>query len=303
MLSINPVAFSLFGVSVYWYGVLIALGLVSGALVASAREKPKGLQSGTLIDFLLICMPVAIVCARIYYVVFRWERYAEDILSVFSLRDGGLAIYGGVIGGVVVGYLFTKRRKLRFWALADLCAPGLALGQAIGRWGNFVNQEAYGVAVTNPGWQFFPAAVFIEEDMTWHAATFFYESLWCFGLCAALLLLEKKRFFRREGDLFGAYVFLYALERMAVEQLRMDSLMWGPIRVSQVLSFALMALALIILFRRSLSGRGAYAVFILSLLALVGMLAVVLAGLYAAWVVAAAALVALTVTLYLRSVT
>ena len=295
---VDPVAFRLFGVSVYWYGVLIALGLLGGALVATLREKSKGVRPGTIVDFLLIAMPAAIVGARLYYVAFRWERYASDLMKAFSLRDGGLAIYGGVIAGVIVGALFTRRRRVRFAALADLCAPGLALGQAVGRWGNFVNQEAYGVAVTAERWQFFPAAVFIDEDMAWHAATFFYESAWCLMLCAALLILEKKRFFRREGDVFGAYVYLYALERLAVEQLRLDSLMLGPMRISQILSLALMAAVLIVCFLRGARSGRRRVLFVASLSALIPMVVAVLRGVYALQIVAAAALVALGFLLY-----
>ena len=149
-----------------------------------------------------------------------------------------MAIYGGIIGGVLAGYLYARRKGLPFLRLADLAAPSIALGQAIGRWGNFINQEAYG-AVAAPAWQCrFPISVFIQADGQWHYATFFYESAWCFLIVAALLIAERKRLFRRDGDIFFAYIFLYALERSLVEGLRTDSLYLGPFRVSQLLSLA-----------------------------------------------------------------
>ena len=139
-------------------------------------------------------------------------------------------------GGVLAGYLYARRKGLPFLRLADLAAPSIALGQAIGRWGNFVNQEAYGAVATQPWQQRFPISVFIRADGQWHFATFFYESAWCFLIVAALLAADGKKLFRRDGDGFLAYVFLYALERALVEGLRTDSLYWGPFRVSQVLA-------------------------------------------------------------------
>ena len=149
-----------------------------------------------------------------------------------------MAIYGGIIGGVLAGYLYARRKGLPFLRLADLAAPSIALGQAIGRWGNFVNQEAYGAVATQPWQQRFPISVFIRADGQWHFATFFYESAWCFIIVAALLIAERRHRFRRDGEIFRSYVFLYALERALVEGLRTDSLRLGPFRVSQLLSLA-----------------------------------------------------------------
>ena len=251
----DRVAFSLFGFPIYWYGLLIAFGLVLGVLCGMLREKKLGFEKDTTLDFLLIALPLALICARAYYVAFSWEVYAAHPLSILNLRAGGLAIYGGVIGGVIAALIFSGRRKVSFAALADLSAPGLAIGQAVGRWGNFFNQEAYGVALTNPSLQFFPAAVYIEADGLWHAATFFYESIWCFIIFAVLLIAEHRDFFKRRGDLFATYLFLYAAERIVVEGLRTDSLMLGRIRVSQLLSAALMLGVLIWILSRRVSAR------------------------------------------------
>ena len=159
------------------------------------------------------------------------------------MRDGGLAIYGGLLGGMLGAFLYARHAKIPFMQLADLAAPALALGPCIGRWGNFVNQEAYGNPVTDPAWQFFPAAVYIEREGGYFQATFFYESAWCFLIVLFLLLAEKRGWFRKRGDEFLAYALLYAVERAVVEGLRSDSLYWGGIRVSQLLSL-LIALAI-----------------------------------------------------------
>ena len=189
------------------------------------------------------------MCARLYYVIFSWQAYADDPIRALYIWEGGMAIYGGIIGGVLAGWLYARRKKLPFLKLADLAAPSIALGQAIGRWGNFVNQEAYGAVVAHAWQRRFPIGVFIQADGQWHYATFFYESAWCLLIVAALLLAEKKRRLRREGDIFLAYVFLYALERALVEGLRTDSLYLGPLRVSQLLSLAALMVCAIVLLR------------------------------------------------------
>lgn len=233
--------------SIHYYGILIALGALGGVLLAVFREKRLNLPKDTALDLALWCIPAAIVCARIYYVVFEWEHYRDQLLSVFDLRSGGLAVYGGILGGLLAGLIYAKIKKLSFRKLADLASVSVALGQAVGRWGNFFNQEAYGIAIENAKLRFFPAGVFIEQDGLWHYAAFFYESLWCLLIVIALLLLERKRFFHRDGDVFLWYAALYAAERAVVENLRTDSLFWGAFRVSQALSLLAVA-AICVLF-------------------------------------------------------
>ena len=239
-MRIDRVAFTLFGRSIYWYGVIIAAAVLLGTLLACRRERRAGLSDGTVLNFVLLAIPAALVCARIYYVAFSWDLYKDNLLSVFNVRQGGLAIYGGVIGGIAVALLYGRKKGFSFWTLADVCAPSLALGQAIGRWGNFFNQEAFG-RLSPASLSFFPLSVYIEADACWHLATFFYESAWCFLLVLALLLLERIRFFKRRGDVFAWYVLLYGFERAVVEGLRTDSLYWGTLRVSQLLSAAILA--------------------------------------------------------------
>lgn len=250
MLRFTPVSAVILGLEIHWYGVIIAFGMALAVLLAVRREGRLGLPKDTALDLALAGIPTAIVCARLYYVIFAWREYADQPVRALYVWEGGLAIYGGILGGVLAGFVYARVKKLPFLRLADLAAPSIALGQAIGRWGNFVNQEAYGRVATQPWQQRFPVGVFIRADGQWHFATFFYESVWCFLIVAALLIAERKGRFRRDGALFRAYVFLYALERALVEGLRTDSLYLGPLRVSQLLSLvALIACAAVALAR------------------------------------------------------
>ncbi len=232
----NPsrVAFTVFGRDVYWYGVLIAAAVLIGIILSYRRAKQYGVKQDDIIDFALWAVPVAVICARLYYVVFEWDIFKGDLLKILRLWEGGLAIYGAVIGGVVTAVIFCRARKISFWSIADIVAPALVLGQAIGRWGNFFNQEAFGIQVTNPAHMWFPLAVRIDATNTIHYATFFYESLWCFLIFVFLMLMSKR--FKHRGDCFLWYVTLYSFERALVEGLRTDSLYIGDVRVSQLLS-------------------------------------------------------------------
>ena len=248
MFQITRSALTLFGYEVRWYGILIALGVLLAVLLADRREARLGLKPDTAINIALIAVPVAILCARAYYVLFSWSYYAAHPSDILNIRQGGMAIYGGVIGGVLAGFFYCRATRTSFAAGLDLAAPSIALGQAIGRWGNFLNQEAYGRMVANPKLRFFPLAV--EIGGSWHWATFFYESLWCALIVLFLLSMERKGLFRRRGDVFGWYLFLYGLERALVEGLRTDSLYLGPMRVSQLLSLAAVLVLTLALARR-----------------------------------------------------
>lgn len=177
---------------------------------------------------------------RLYYVAFTWDLFRSRPLAILEIWKGGLAIYGALIAGVLAALVFSRRRKLCLFTLVDMVVPGLALAQCIGRWGNYFNMEAYGLPITNPAWQFFPAGVLIPENgqPVWHMATFFYESLWDLGVFIALQSLRKHC--RRPGDLTCWYVVLYGAGRLIVEGLRMDSLMAadGSARISQLVSVA-----------------------------------------------------------------
>ncbi len=264
---IDPIAlqFGLFGldISIHWYGIIIAVGMLLAIVLAMHRAKRVGIDPDSILDLALLVIPFSIVFARLYYVTFMWnEIYANGpFWKVFAVWEGGMAIYGGVIGGLLGVWIYTLfNRKVKLLTWADLLAPCLILGQAIGRWGNFVNQEAYGYAITNPAWQWFPAAVYISADAQnpYHMATFFYESMWNFLVFAFLLVYDAKAKHKKTGDIFWFYLMLYGIGRCVIEGLRTDSLYVGgsAIRVSQVLSGILVAAAAIVLvYNHFLKGR------------------------------------------------
>lgn len=256
MPGIDRVAFRMFSVPVYWYGITMASGILSALIICMSREKVYGLKKDTSVSLALWAVPFSLIGARIYYVAFSLNQYLSDPLSIFDLRGGGLGLYGSLIAGVIVGYFFSKANGVSLLTLCDLVAPAFAMGQAIGRWGNFFNQEAYGAVTANPSLRFFPVSVFIESDGLWHLATFFYESIWCLALSIGLLIYERKAATRRKGSVFLWYIVMYSLERAVVEGLRTDSLMLGDIRVSQLLSvIALIACVIILILRRDKRNR------------------------------------------------
>ena len=214
----NPVAFTVFGIEVRWYGVLIALGMVLATLLTYKRAPRHGLEPDRVLDFILICIPVGIIGARLYYVVFNWSMYEGDFLKLINLRLGGLAIHGGLIFGIAAAVILCAVWKIRPLNVMDLAVPGVALAQAIGRWGNYFNSEAHG------GPTDLPWAVMVNGQ-TYHP-TFLYESIWCFLLFLFLIYMDNHR--RFEGQIFLLYGILYSVERFFVEALRTDSLMIGP---------------------------------------------------------------------------
>lgn len=230
--------FGIEGLNIAWYGVIIAFGMLLGGTLAIYRCKKTGIDKDHIYNFALILIPVCIVCARAYYVIFEWDNYKDNLLDIFAINQGGLAIYGGVIGGVITAAIYCKVKKVSFLSFADTLMPSLVLGQSIGRWGNFVNQEAFGNLITDTRLQFFPYGVYIEELGEWHQATFFYESsLNCILLIVMLLAYPH---FKRKGYLLSLYMIGYGAIRFFVEGLRTDSLYIAPgLRVSQLLSLVL----------------------------------------------------------------
>ena len=223
-----------------WYSFLIVIGASLAIFLASREERRAGLPRDTVIDLALFLLPGGIIGARLYYVLFSWSQFKDDLLSIVRVWEGGLAIYGGIIGGLLVLLLFCRKRRLSLLALCDIIAPGLVLAQSIGRWGNWFNIEAYGLTVTDPSLCFFPFAVQVPADgYAWHLATFFYESLWNLLVFVFLMIGRRKRLHRR-GDVFCFYLLLYAAGRLVIEELRLDSLYASSsVRVSQLLSILL----------------------------------------------------------------
>lgn len=232
-----------------WYAVLIVSAIVIGLVYCIHEARRIGVSQDAIIDFALYAIPLGIVFARLYYVVFRFNMYSEDFFSIFNIREGGLAIYGGVIGGLIAARIAARKHDIPMLTLLDIVAPALVLGQGIGRWGNYINMEAYGLRIGEEYLQFFPFAVEIPVGTVWywHMATFFYE--FCWDMLVFSLLLAVRHFLRRKGDVFCWYLLLYCAGRTVIEGLRYDSLTFISefVRISQVLS-ALAALGVVIYF-------------------------------------------------------
>ena len=219
-----------------WYGVIIALGVLLAVLYAMRRAKDFGLTGDDILNMLLVGLPCAIVGARLYYVIFEWDRFFGAGIPWYqflNLREGGLAIYGGVIGASLALILYcglSKKRRAKMLPSFDIIGLGLLIGQAIGRWGNFFNREAHG-GVTN---SFLRMGIIENGQLIYVHPTFLYESLWNLIGLALIHFLSKKRKF--DGQVFLYYIIWYGLGRAWIEGLRTDSLYWGPFRVSQVLA-------------------------------------------------------------------
>lgn len=229
----NPdrVAFTLFGRDIYWYGILMAAGILIAIWLAGKEEKRKRLPQDTILDACLYMIPLGVICARLYYVIFEWQYYGQHPIEILYIWQGGLAFYGSLLGGLLGLWLYGRHKKVRMLRIMDCVAPGLVLAQAIGRWGNFFNQEAFGLPVNNGSLMWFPLTVRIDGphyfngqlcSNPYHLATFFYESVWCFLVFIFLWANRKK--FKHDGDAFLTYGLLYGFERMFVEGLRGDSL-------------------------------------------------------------------------------
>lgn len=251
MMSI-PYSRYVFG-SLPWYSVLIITGMIAAIALCSHEEKRRQLPQDTVIDLAFWVLPLGLLGARLYYVIFQWPMFSDDLLSILRIWEGGLAIYGGVIGGLLGVLLFSWQRKIHPFVLTDMIVPGLSLAQGIGRWGNYFNMEAYGREITNPAWQFFPLGVQIPKNggYTWHMATFFYESCWDITVFLLLWFVIRKRS-KTPGTTTLWYFLLYGIGRFLIEGLRTDSLMSGSIRVSQLLSLALVVVSAALLIIRAI---------------------------------------------------
>jgi len=255
-LDINPVAFTVFGRPIFWYGILISLAFFAAVYMAAKQSKNFGISQDDVLDMILYAGPIGIIGARLYYVIFSWENYRDDFLGVFRIWEGGLAIYGGIIAGVITALLFTKIRKLDTLKVFDFAVVYIPLAQAIGRWGNFFNQEAFGTN-TNLPWGMtsegtvrylqglVEKGVSVDPFLPVHP-TFLYESIWNF--IVFFILLNRRKNKKADGEVFLFYLALYGLGRFFIEGLRTDSLMLGNLRVSQLLSALFLIAAVVMLF-------------------------------------------------------
>ncbi len=233
-ITVDPASsFSIGPLTVHYYGLIIAIGLVLAVLYCCRRSKEFGIKEDDLLDGVLWVTPFAILCARAYYCVFSWQMYADDPISVLYIWKGGLAIYGGVLGAILGVAVFCRIKKVSLPMVLDLVSLGFLIGQSLGRWGNFFNREAFGAETDS-----FLRMGLMDNlgNVTYYHPTFLYESVWNGVGFVLLHFLSKKR--RYDGQVALGYCFWYGLGRCFIEGLRMDSLYWGPFRVSQLLAGA-----------------------------------------------------------------
>lgn len=257
-MPLDRIAIQLGPFPIYWYGVIIATGVLLALWLATREGRRLGLPKDTFVDLLMWAVPIAIISARLYYVIFEWDVYSQNPSKIFAIWEGGIAIHGALIGSVITAIVFTKKRNLSFWKLADIAAPSILLGQAIGRWGNFMNQEAHGGPVTREFLENLMLPEFIINQMyidgVYYHPTFLYESLWNFA--GVILLLVLRRVNLRRGESFLTYVIWYSIGRLFIEGLRTDSLLVfnTSIRIAQVLSVVLIVVGIVLIVVRRKRG-------------------------------------------------
>lgn len=259
---LSRTAFTVFGQDIYWYGIFIGLGVILGVLLALHEAKRTGQNPDTYLDFIIYAMIIAIIGARLYYVIFSWDFYSQHPEKIFAIREGGLAIYGGIIGGVLTAIVYSRVKKKNFWVMADTMAPSLILGQMLGRWGNFCNKEAFGGFTDNLFAMRYQLSQVRASDVTPDILqnlvtvngvdyiqvhpTFLYESMWSLCVFIILLILQRKKKFN--GQVCATYFFGYALGRVWIEGLRTDQLCIGNVPVSQALSAVLIIASVVLYF-------------------------------------------------------
>ena len=245
---IDPVAFQIGPFAVRWYALCIVSGLILAVFLAMREAPHKKILSDDILDFILIAFPLSILGARLYYVIFKLDYYSQNLGEIFAIWNGGLAIYGGLITGAIVLYIFADRKLINTWDFLDIAAPSVLIAQSLGRWGNFFNQEAYGVAVESL--DFLPS--FIKNQMyidgSYRQPTFLYESIWNVIGFALILIFRRRLKGIRRGHITAFYLMWYGFGRLIIEGMRTDSLMFLGLRVSQLLSAVLIGLGIFIVF-------------------------------------------------------
>lgn len=247
----SRVAFSISGFDIYWSGLLLAVGIILAIVLAQVESKRKKLPEDTAVDLCLIGIPVGVVFARLAYILIHLSYYKADPLSMLYFWDGGLSVYGAIAGVLIGIVIYSLAKKLKFFALTDLLAPGLLLAQAFALWGNFFDQTNYGPEVKSASLEWFPFSVLIEKTDTIHYAAFFYGFVWCALVFAALWLIVRKRA-KREGAVTLWYLLLYSVGEFALEFLRQSSeTVFGSLRVTHLVFSVLALAALLLLVLRS----------------------------------------------------
>ena len=255
ILTINPVAFKFGNLSVKWYGIIMAVAIILAVSMAIFEGRKRQIESDDFMDLLLWAVPLGYVGARIYYVIFEWHYYSQHLDEIIAIWNGGIAIYGGLLAGLAVLLVFCYKRMLPPFLMLDIITPGVMAAQILGRWGNFINQEAHGGPTTLAFLQSLHLPDFIINQMkiggVYYQPTFLYESFFnLIGLLIILLLRHRKHLFK-QGEIFMLYLAWYSVVRFFVEGMRTDSLyLWGSIRVSQMLSVILLIVVIVLFIYR-----------------------------------------------------
>ncbi|WP_379128652.1 prolipoprotein diacylglyceryl transferase [Paenibacillus sp. sgz500958] len=293
-LALDPIVFTIGSLPVHWYGLILGFGALAGLFLAIREGKRFGIPQEFFMDLLLLGFPSAIIGARIYFVAFKWDDYKNNLLDVFKIWNGGIAIYGALIGAVICAIIYIRYKGYPFWRIVDICAPSLLAGQMIGRWGNFINQEAYGGVVQESFLRdklhlpdFIVNQMYINDGVSvaFRHPTFLYESIWSLAGIILLMVLRRQKFMRA-GELFLSYFIWYSIGRFFIEALRTDSLgfngskgvaslingLWSPmkwfgfeqgyldpsygnVRISQLLALLIIVVALALIIYRRVSGQ------------------------------------------------
>lgn len=238
--AINPIAFNIGPIEVHWYGIIIASAMVLAVILSVREGKRRGIKEDTIYDLLLWGLPIGLICARIYYVVFQWPYYAANPSEIYRIWDGGIAIYGGLIGALATLIVLCHYEKVSAWLLLDVVSPTVIMAQGIGRWGNFINQEAHGRPTTLHFLESLHLPAFIINQMNingvYYQPTFLYESVWDILGFIILMSLRHRHHLFKQGEILFSYLIWYSFGRFFIEGMRTDSLMLGSLRVSQWLS-------------------------------------------------------------------
>lgn len=254
----NPELVNLFGLSIRWYSVLILFGVVVGIYLLRREALRYGMNWDFIFNLSFWTIIIGIIGARVYYVIFNWSEYSGDLLSIFKIWNGGLAIHGGLLAGAITVLVYCKRVKANTLKVIDMALPSVMIAQAIGRWGNFFNSEAHGVATTLSKLKSLHIPNFIAEGMcidgVYYHPTFLYESLWCiFGFIILIIIRRNK--YTKIGTVTGTYLMWYSTGRFFIEHLRTDSLMIGGFRVAQIISILLFLTGLFLIIRNKRQGK------------------------------------------------
>jgi phosphatidylglycerol:prolipoprotein diacylglycerol transferase len=254
----NRVLLDLGFIQIYWYSVCIVIGMMVGMYLVYSESQKKKISENLITNLIFYTVIISIIGARLYYVVFKWDYYSKNLLEIFEIWNGGLAIHGAIITGGLFLIYYTRKHKIDTLKILDICCVGLIIGQVFGRWGNFFNQEAYGAEVSLSFLKSLHLPGFIIDGMhingSYYHPTFLYESLWCI-IGFIFLIIYRKRRYIKTGQVFGIYCMWYSLGRFFIEGLRTDSLMLGSIKMAQIVSIGMFLVGLFFFIRRLREGR------------------------------------------------